>query len=97
MLLEEWLFCVVFIILPLVGMVGAGIKKALKALNREWEEQEEKAAKEAGKQVRKEGRGIPLKMFFKGVRGEKNLKEEGIHLGILTLQRNIRTHQRAGP
>lgn len=97
MLLEELLFCVVFIVLPLVGMVGAGIKKALKALNREWEEQEEKAAKEARKQIRKEVRGLSLKMFFKEVRGEKSLNGERVHLEPLILHHQIRTHQRAGP
>ena len=97
MLLEELLFCVVFIVLPLVGMVGAGIKKVLKALNREWEEQEEKAAKEARKQVRKEVRGVSLRMFFKGVSGEKDLKGADIHLVPLTIKHKIRTHQRAGP
>ena len=34
MLLEELLFCVVFIVLPLLGMIGAGVKKALNELNR---------------------------------------------------------------
>ena len=89
MLLEELLFCVVFIVLPLVGMVGIGIKRALNGLNREGEELKESAIKEEGR--------LRLKMLFKGVRGEKQLKGEVTYLQPLIVQHKIRTHQRAGP
>lgn len=89
MLLEELLFCVVFIVLPLVGMAGVGIKKALSGLNREREMLNGQAIKEEKR--------LYFKPFFNGVSSEKTLNGDSVHLEPLILHHQIRTHQRAGP
>ena len=94
MLLEELLFCVVFIVLPLLGMIGAGVKKALNDLNRKRADKERVTGKEE--------RLSEAIRCFKGIGAEKQLGGETVylpinHLLINFIKRKIRTHPRAGP
>lgn len=100
MLLEELLFCAVFIVLPLVGMVGAVIKKALKD-ERSFRALDFNDFNDfnglSALNKRKAQEKPHFTMSYRGGGAEKQIGEGQDHLPIHLLQHKIRTHPRAGP
>lgn len=96
MLLEELLFCAVFIVLPLVGMAGAVVKKVLKDQSfRALDFNELNGLSALNK--RKAQEKPHFMAFYRGGNSEKQIGEGQDHLPIHLSQHKIRTHPRAGP
>lgn len=93
MLLEEVLFCAVFLILPVIGMIGTVIARVL----REGFKTIEEASNKQHRTYRKRVKGLPVPAFVNEKVMEYQLIESQVHIPLKLNQLKEGTHQRAGP
>ena len=93
MLLEELLFCTVFLGLPIVGMITMLIARVLK----EGAKSIGEASNRAEITFRKSVRQLPIPAFANKKVMEYQLIESQVHMPIQFNRIKERTHPRAGP
>lgn len=93
MLLEELLFCTIFLGLPIVGMVGMIIARVLRA----GVKSVGKASNKQEKVFRKKEKAVSILSFVNPRVMEYQLIENQVHTPLMLNRMKKGTHQRAGP
>lgn len=96
MRLEEFIFCTLFFLAPVVGMVGMVIKSVLKGLKQEEISSHKQLLKER-LLLNKKKKAIPAPAFVGDRRGGEVLIKAQVHMPTKLNQFKEDNHPRAGP